>query len=74
MSIISITFVVLSTAGMTANTIPSVAIMDADGNPADNPKLAMIEAICIMWFTIEYLLRLAGVYFALKTFTRLYLM
>ena len=27
-SIISITFVVLSTAGMTANTIPSVAIMD----------------------------------------------
>ena len=60
MSIISITFVVLSTAGMTANTIPSVAIMDEDGNPQDNPKLAMIEAVCIMWFTIEYLLRLAG--------------
>ena len=51
---------VLSTAGMTANTIPSVAIMDEDGNPQDNPKLAMIEAVCIMWFTIEYLLRLAG--------------
>ena len=59
-SIISITFVVLSTAGMTANTIPSVAIMDEEGNPQDNPKLAMIEAVCIMWFTIEYLLRLAG--------------
>ena len=59
-SLISITFVVLSTAGMTANTIPSVAVIDEDGNPADNPKLAMIEAVCIMWFTIEYLLRFAG--------------
>ncbi len=67
-SIISITFVVLSTAGMTANTIPSVGIVDADGNPADNPKLAMIEAICIMWFTIEYLLRLAGTYSTMLQF------
>jgi hypothetical protein len=51
---------------MTANTIPSVAIMDADGNPQDNPKLAMIEAVCIMWFTIEYMLRLAGTILFLK--------
>jgi hypothetical protein len=51
---------------MTANTIPSVAIMDADGNPQDNPKLAMIEAVCIMWFTIEYMLRLAGPILILK--------
>jgi hypothetical protein len=40
--------------------------MDADGNPQDNPKLAMIEAVCIMWFTIEYMLRLAGPILILK--------
>ena len=26
-------------------------IKDADGNPIDNPSLAMIETICITWFT-----------------------
>ena len=59
-SIISIAFVVVSTAGMTVNTIPSVGIIDENGLPADNPKLAMVEAVCITWFTIEYLLRFAG--------------
>ena len=26
-------------------------IKDADGNPIDNPSLAMMETICITWFT-----------------------
>ena len=59
-SVISIAFVVASTIGMTLNTIPSIQHRNAKDEPIDNPKLALIEAICISWFTIEYLLRLAG--------------
>ena len=35
-------------------------VEDVDGNPVDNPKLALIELICIAYFTVEFLLRLAG--------------
>ena len=30
------------------------------GDKTDNTYLAMLELICIMWFTVEYALRLAG--------------
>ena len=48
----SIVFVVVSTIGMVLATMPSLEEQKA--------KLALIEAICISWFTIEYLLRFAG--------------
>ena len=57
---ISIAFVVVSTVGMTLNTMPMIQHRNKRGEPIDNPKLALIEAICISWFTIEYLLRFAG--------------
>jgi len=57
---ISIAFVVVSTVGMTLNTMPGIQHRDAQGNAIDNPKLGLIEAVCISWFTIEYLLRFAG--------------
>ena len=56
-SCISIAFVVVSTVGMTLNTIPAIQHRDSEGNLIDNPKLALIEAVCISWFTLEYLLR-----------------
>ena len=56
-SFISILFVVVSTVGMAVNTMPAVQHQDANGKPVDNPKLALIESVCISWFTLEYLLR-----------------
>merc|ERR1719242_1060224 len=46
---------------MTLNTMPSIRVQhEGMDESIDNPKLALIEAVCISWFTIEYLLRLAG--------------
>ena len=52
-SIISILFIVVSTVAMTLNTVPAIADRDENGNAIDNPNLAMIEAVCITWFTLE---------------------
>ena len=45
---------------MCFNTFPWMQIKDINGDPVDNPKLALVEAICISYFTVEFLIRLAG--------------
>ena len=59
-SVTSLIFVVISTAGMCLNTLPSLQGVDEQGNPTDNVVLTVLETLSVIWFTMEYFLRFIG--------------
>ncbi|KAF6023666.1 Shab [Bugula neritina] len=56
--VISILFIIMSTIGLTLNTVPELKVKNPETNLLeDNKALEWVETICISWFTLEYILR-----------------
>ena len=58
LSVFSIAFIVVSIVGLSLSTIPEFEELDENNIQVENDELALVETICIAWFTAEYLLRL----------------
>ncbi|CAL8299224.1 unnamed protein product [Boreogadus saida] len=59
-AIASFLFILVSSMVMCVGTIPELQVMDTEGKLVEHPTLEAIETACILWFTVEYLLRLAS--------------
>ncbi|XP_059368553.1 potassium voltage-gated channel subfamily F member 1-like isoform X2 [Carassius carassius] len=56
-AVVSFALILLSSVVMCVGTIPELQVQDAQGNLVEHPTLESIETACIIWFTVEYILR-----------------
>ncbi|XP_051954389.1 LOW QUALITY PROTEIN: potassium voltage-gated channel subfamily F member 1a [Xyrauchen texanus] len=59
-AVVSFVFILLSSVVMCMGTIPELQVQDAEGCLMEHPTLESIEMSCIIWFTVEYILRLVS--------------
>ncbi|XP_051501533.1 potassium voltage-gated channel subfamily F member 1-like isoform X2 [Myxocyprinus asiaticus] len=59
-AMVSFVFILLSSVVMCMGTIPELQVQDPEGRHVEHPTLESIETACIIWFTMEYILRLVS--------------
>ena len=59
-SVISVTFVVISTCCMCLGTIQALQTQLEDGSLVENSFIDGLETLSVLWFSLEYILRLVS--------------
>uniref|UniRef100_A0A673GGE9 Potassium voltage-gated channel, subfamily F, member 1a n=1 Tax=Sinocyclocheilus rhinocerous TaxID=307959 RepID=A0A673GGE9_9TELE len=59
-AVVSFALFLLSSVVMCVGTIPELQVQDAQGNLVEHPALESIQTACIIWFTLECILRLVS--------------
>ncbi|XP_065153590.1 potassium voltage-gated channel subfamily S member 3a [Paramisgurnus dabryanus] len=57
-AVFSLSVVLMSIVAMCIHSMPEFNKLDDNDKPVENPELAVFEIICIIWFSIEFILRL----------------
>ncbi|KAJ7342268.1 hypothetical protein JRQ81_009983 [Phrynocephalus forsythii] len=57
-AVVSFLLILISSVVMCVGTIPELQVTDSEGKSSEHPALDKIETACIIWFTLEYILRL----------------
>ncbi|KAM3855829.1 voltage-gated potassium channel regulatory subunit KCNF1 [Vipera latastei] len=57
-AVTSFLLILTSSVVMCVGTIPELQVLNSEGKSIEHPVLDKIETACIVWFTLEYVLRL----------------
>ncbi|XP_036429421.1 potassium voltage-gated channel subfamily S member 3a [Colossoma macropomum] len=59
LAVVSLSVVLISIVAMCVHSMPEFHKVDANEKPVEDPVLNIFETICIIWFTFEFIIRLA---------------